>query len=94
MANQRETAMNSTTPVASVGGAPAPVSHSAATYLWSTIRRFVKEVISELQKTTWPSQNELTKFTVVVLVTIFCVAVFLYLAHLVVQQFSTWAFKL
>jgi preprotein translocase subunit SecE len=44
-----------------------------------TLARFLREVMVELKKTNWPSRNDLTKYVVVVLMTIFVVAVFLFL---------------
>lgn len=42
------------------------------------LKRFLREVMTELKKTNWPSRDELTKFTVVVMVTIIVVAVLLF----------------
>ena len=42
--------------------------------------RFLREVQVELKKTNWPSRDELTKFTVVVMMTIVIVAVYLYIS--------------
>ena len=43
-----------------------------------TIKRFLREVETELKKTHWPTRDELTKSTVVVLATIVLVALFLF----------------
>lgn len=42
------------------------------------LKHFLREVHVELKKTNWPSRDELTKFTVVVLVTILAVTLYLY----------------
>ncbi|HEY3416927.1 MAG TPA: preprotein translocase subunit SecE [Armatimonadota bacterium] len=47
-------------------------------HTWKQLGHFIQEVMVELKKTDWPSRNELTKFTVVVMATIFAVAIYLY----------------
>jgi preprotein translocase subunit SecE len=43
------------------------------------VKRFLREVGTELKKTHWPDRDELTKSTVVVIATIIAVALFLYI---------------
>jgi len=45
----------------------------------SQITNFVRESKEELKKVTWPDRDEVTSFTVVVVVTVFVVALFLWL---------------
>ncbi|MHB9133623.1 MAG: preprotein translocase subunit SecE [Armatimonadota bacterium] len=54
--------------------------------MWQNLGVFLRDVRTELRKTDWPSRDELTKFTVVVLVTIFAVAVYLYASDFIAQQ--------
>jgi preprotein translocase SecE subunit len=51
-------------------------------------------VIIELKKTNWPTRNELTKYVVVVVATIFVVAVYLYLLDKAGQFLSTRLFNI
>ena len=43
-------------------------------------RRFVSESVAELRKTDWPGQRQLVSATVVVLIAIFVVGLYLYVA--------------
>ena len=52
--------------------------------LWQGIVRFLREVQIELKKTNWPTKNELTKFVIVVMVTIVVVSVYLAVSDAVV----------
>jgi preprotein translocase subunit SecE len=51
--------------------------------------RFLREVRTELKKTSWPSRNELAKYTAVVMITIVAVAVYLSLADAVVGAITS-----
>jgi len=87
MAASKDNAMNmteSTTP-------PSRPSIARASYfsrLWHLITHFLKEVEIELRKTTWPTRDELTKFTIVVMVTIIVVSVYLALNDQVLGYIS------
>jgi len=59
---------------------PNPVSH------------FLREVQTELRKTSWPTRNELTKFVIVVMITLVCVSVYLFVCDFIMQQLSVWLF--
>lgn len=59
----------------------------------SPLKHFLREVMAELKKTNWPTRNELVKYTVVVVMTIVIVAVYLYLADLVIGQISSNLFQ-
>lgn len=61
---------------------------------WQSLTRFLREVIIELKKTNWPTRNELTKYVVVVVATIFVVAVYLYLLDKAGQFLSTRLFNI
>ena len=62
--------------------------------LWHGIVHFLREVQVELKKTSWPTQNELTKFTIVVMVTIVVVAVYLFVSDLIVYHITGRLFGL
>ena len=54
---------------------------------WITrAKKFLSEVRTEMTKVTFPSRNEVMSTTVVVLVTSFIFAVYLWLADLVIVQ--------
>jgi preprotein translocase subunit SecE len=55
--------------------------------LWARFKRFLREVKFELKKTSWPSRDELTKSTVVVVATIVVVA-------LLLSVYDTMAYQL
>lgn len=61
---------------------------------WQGMWRFFREVRIELKKTNWPSRDELTKYVVVVLMTIFVVAVLLFVLDKGGEFISTRVFKL
>ncbi len=73
---------------------PPPVDASQITAP-SPLKRFLREVETELKKTHWPTRDELTKSTVVVLATIILVALYLYvcdnLAGFVMTHFGIGA---
>ena len=53
---------------------------------WKKMVTFLSEVRAELRKSTWPSWNEVRGTTIVVIVTSFIFALFLWLVDIVVQQ--------
>ena len=53
---------------------------------WNKLATFLSEVRTELKKSTWPSWNEVKGTTVVVIVTSFIFAVFLWIVDLLVQR--------
>jgi preprotein translocase subunit SecE len=57
------------------------------------LRRFLTEVIVELKRTTWPSRMEVRGTTVVVIVTVFIFAVFLFAVDWVLSQGVTKVFQ-
>ena len=56
------------------------------------LMRFLREVQVELKKTSWPTRDELTKFTVVVMLTIVVVALFLSLSDSIAQVIAAKMF--
>jgi len=57
--------------------------------VWQRLTTFLGEVRTEMRKTTWPSRREVQGTTLVVIVTSFVFAVFLWLVDLVLQQVVT-----
>ena len=53
------------------------------------ITKFLKQVKSEMKKTTWPNRNELTSYTLVVLVTCLALIAFIGVADVVVTNIVT-----
>jgi len=92
MANQKETAVNTT--IAPAEGKSMVTVPGTMTTMWTSIKRFFREVMIELKKTIWPTKNELTKYTVVVLATIVAVAAFLSLADWLGSQLTRITFGL
>jgi len=69
--------------------APATTANpkeGSGTTMWQGISRFLREVQIELKKTNWPTRNDLTKFTIVVMVTIVVVSVYLAISDLIVAS--------
>ena len=58
--------------------------------LFGNIKRYLREVIVELKKTNWPTRDELTKSTIVIMLTIVAVAFFLFIANYIAGHFMTW----
>ena len=50
------------------------------------LKQFVNEVWSELKKTTWPSRNEVTGTTLVVIVTVLICGFYLWVVDKVLEQ--------
>ncbi len=67
------------TPKPSVRG-PNPIMH------------FLREVQTELKKTSWPTKNELTKFVLVVMTVLVVVSVYLFFCDFIMQQLAVWLF--
>lgn len=93
MAANKDNAMNMT-------DATTPVSKQTVereggfSRFWNTITHFLREVLVELKKTTWPSRDELTKFTVVVMVTILVVSIYLFAADSLIGKIATKLFDI
>lgn len=56
--------------------------------------QFLREVGSEMRKTSWPKRKELTKYTVVVISTVVFMAVFFAAVDFGISQFMNWFYSL
>jgi preprotein translocase subunit SecE len=82
MAVQKDDAVN-------IDATPAvakPMTNASSPGMFGKIKRYLREVMAELKKTNWPSRDELTKSTVVIVLTIVVVAVFLWACDSVVAK--------
>jgi len=53
---------------------------------WNTAKTFFSEVVSEMRKVSFPSRDEVVGTTVVVIITSFVFAVFLYFADFAIVK--------
>ncbi|HEX5007863.1 MAG TPA: preprotein translocase subunit SecE [Hyphomonadaceae bacterium] len=53
---------------------------------WNTTRTFFSEVVTEMRKVTFPSRDEVVGTTVVVIITSFVFAIFLYVADFAIVK--------
>ena len=53
---------------------------------WQQIRKFVEEVVAELQKVNWTPRNDLINATLVVIFSAICLGVFITFVDLVVSR--------
>jgi preprotein translocase subunit SecE len=53
---------------------------------WNRLRTFLKEVRAEMQKVSFPSRDEVTSTSIVVVVASFVFGVFLYAADVVIVE--------
>lgn len=60
----------------------------------SKITNFLSEVGSEMRKTSWPKSKELTKYTVVVIVTVIFFALYFTVVDLGVSEALRWFLEL
>lgn len=58
------------------------------------ISGFLKSVVSEMRKVSWPKRNVLTRYTIVVLVTVVFMAVYFGLVDLGISSLMEWYVKL
>lgn len=58
------------------------------------IMQFLREVGSEMRKTSWPKRKELTKYTVVVISTVVFMAMFFAAVDFGISQFMNWFYSL
>ncbi|MBO1910226.1 preprotein translocase subunit SecE [Sporosarcina sp. 6E9] len=54
------------------------------------ITGFLKDVVSEMRKVSWPKREQLTKYTIVVLVTVVFMAVYFALTDLGISNLMEW----
>lgn len=69
----------------------------AASYLYSGVYGkmskligFLKDVVSEMRKVSWPKRKELTRYTIVVLSTVVFMAVYFGLIDLGISRVMEW----
>lgn len=58
--------------------------------LWNKLRKFTREVRSEMRKVSWPNRKELITYTIVVIVTVVIVALFTSAVDVII----TWVLNL
>lgn len=56
----------------------------------SKITGFLKDVVSEMRKVSWPKRKELTKYTIVVLATVTFMALYFALTDLGISSLMEW----
>jgi len=56
----------------------------------SKISGFLKAVVSEMRKVSWPKRKQLTRYTIVVLVTVVFMAVYFALTDLGISSIMEW----
>ncbi len=54
------------------------------------ITDFLKKVVSEMRKVSWPKRKELTKYTVVVISTVIFMAVYFFVVDLGISGLMKW----
>ena len=54
---------------------------------------FIREAKDEMRKVTWPDRDEVTNFTVVVVITVVFISVFLWLIDLALMSLINYAMK-
>lgn len=54
------------------------------------ISGFLKDVVSEMRKVSWPKRKELTRYTIVVLVTVVFMALYFGVADLGISKLMDW----
>lgn len=51
---------------------------------------FLKQVVAEMRKVSWPKRKELTRYTIVVLVTVLFMAVYFGVVDLGISKLMDW----
>lgn len=54
------------------------------------ITEFLKQVVAEMRKVSWPKQKELTRYTIVVLVTVMFMAVYFGVVDFGISKLMDW----
>lgn len=54
------------------------------------ISGFLKDVVSEMRKVSWPKRKELTRYTIVVLTTVIFMAVYFGVVDLGISKLMDW----
>lgn len=58
------------------------------------VTSFLREVFSEMRKTSWPKSKELTKYTVVVISTVVIMALFFLVVDYGISELFRWYLEL
>ena len=61
---------------------------------WQRLKTFLREVVVETKKVTWPSRDEVIATTVVVIAASFIFGIFLYVCDLAFFRLVDWVIKL
>ena len=89
MVERKEIAVNTTVAPAGENSTATPVTRQG---FFQPLIHFIREVMVELKKTRWPTRNDLTKFTIVVITTIVVVAIFLFVADWVAAKLTGYLY--
>ncbi len=54
------------------------------------ISSFLKQVVSEMRKVSWPKRKELTRYTIVVLVTVVFMSIYFGITDLGISKLMDW----
>ena len=61
---------------------------------WQRLKTFLREVVVETKKVTWPAREEVVATTVVVIAASFIFGIFLYVCDLAFFRLVDWVIKL
>ena len=61
---------------------------------WQRLKTFLREVVVETKKVTWPARDEVVATTVVVIAASFIFGIFLYICDLAFFRLVDWVIKL
>ncbi len=61
---------------------------------WQRLKTFLREVVVETKKVTWPARDEVVATTVVVIAASFVFGIFLYICDLAFFRIVDWVIKL
>jgi preprotein translocase subunit SecE len=61
---------------------------------WQRLKTFLREVVVETKKVTWPSRDEVVATTLVVIAASFIFGIFLYVCDLAFYRLVDWVIKL
>jgi preprotein translocase subunit SecE len=61
---------------------------------WQRLKTFLREVVAETKKVTWPAREEVVATTVVVIAASFIFGIFLYVCDLAFFRLVDWVIKL
>ena len=68
------------------------ISTEESTGFFGRIALFYRQVISELTKVVWPTRNQLTTYTAVVLVFVSCLLLVVSIFDLILTKITFWVF--